>query len=576
MGEIKRLLDGLTGRQKFSILLVVGLVAGGLYGGVRWNRTRDMRALFHGLAADDAGKVLDRLRSAQVPYEVGQDGGTILVPAARVAELRMDLASAGLPRTGRIGFELFDRANFGATDFAEQVNYRRAVEGELERSIQMLAEVESARVHITFPKESVFVESRQPSKASILLKLRPAARLNQQNVLAIRHLVASAVEGLDPEAVSVLDMNGNLLGRSRRPLEDAAASSEPMLDYKQAVEKELLAKIRATLDPLLGEEKYRGGVAVECDFTSGEQSEEIFDPNASVMLSSQKTEDVSNSQSAGGGQPGTASNLPRPPAKSAANGAGVARRTENVSYQTSRTIKRTKIPQGIVRRVSVSLLLDHGVRWEGTGAQARRVLEPPPPEKLKVVRDVVAGVVGFREDRGDQILVESLPFEATLLAVPPGAGPAPASTPVQAGPAVSLEGLLRGVPLPVVAGAGVAVLVVALVAYIFLRQRRKSKRRAAPATATTAPSLPAPQHPAAALPPGAPKASIESKLTAQLAEIEAERDRQEQVMLASLNMPASTKKAEVLKKHITESANKDPVAVAQLVRAWVTEEERLH
>ena len=141
----------------------------------------------------------------------------MLVPSAKLAELRLGMAAAGLPKTGRIGFELFDKMNLGATEFTEHINYRRALEGELERSVMSLAEVEQARVHLTFPKDSVFLEAQQPAKASVLVKTRPGARLAPQNVVAIYHLVASAVEGLAPDAVSVLDMNGNLLSRPRAP-----------------------------------------------------------------------------------------------------------------------------------------------------------------------------------------------------------------------------------------------------------------------------------------------------------------------------------------------------------------------
>jgi len=235
-----------------------------------------------------------------------------MVPSARVAELRLEMASADLPRTGRIGFELFDKTNLGTTDFAEHVNYRRAIEGELERSVMALAEVECGRVHVTFAKDSVFLDSRQPAKASVLVKLKPGARLTPQNVTAIQHLTASAVESLSPDAVSVLNMDGTLLSKPRRDPDSESGASGAMADYRQALEKEYLAKIKATLDPLLGPEKYRTGVSLDCDFTSGEQSEETFDPNRSVMVSSQKTEDASGITSPSG-VPGTASNLPRPP-----------------------------------------------------------------------------------------------------------------------------------------------------------------------------------------------------------------------------------------------------------------------
>lgn len=231
---------------------------------------------------------------------------------------------------------------------------------------------------------------------------------------AISYLVASAVEGLAPEAVSVVDMRGNLLNRPRKAQPgDGSEPSEGLLDFRQGVERDLLNKVNATLEPLLGTDKFRAGVSVECDFSSVEQSEEIFDPTRSVMVSSQKTEDVSGGTGASG-VPGTASNLPRTTSRPGTMLAGVSRRTENIAYQTTRTVRRTRVPQGIVKRISLAVLVDQAVRWEGTGKQRKRVLVPPAPETLKAIRDLVAGVAGLTPDRGDQLTVEALPFESTL------------------------------------------------------------------------------------------------------------------------------------------------------------------
>jgi len=263
MNQFTQLLNQIPTRQKILIVVIACLVAGGLFFGLRWNRERDLRPLFTNLAADDAGAVVEKLRTSNVEFKVA-DNGTILVPSSRVAELRLDMASAGLPKTGRLGFELFDKQNFGSSEFDEQVRLRRAIEGELERSVMTLTGVESARVHVTFSKDSVF---------SDLVKLRPGTVLSPQNISSIEHLAASAVEGLQPEAVSVVDMNGNLLGKPRASLDADSGASSASLEYRQSLEHDLLTKIRSTLDPLLGSEKYRAGVTLECDFTSGEQSE---------------------------------------------------------------------------------------------------------------------------------------------------------------------------------------------------------------------------------------------------------------------------------------------------------------
>src|ERR1041384_332998 len=210
---MNKILAKLSVRQRISIVAVAGLVAFGVWQLVHQQHEADFKPLFTGVSAEDAAVIVQKLKESGVEYRRPETGGSVLVPSARLADLRLTMAAAGLPKSGRIGFELFDKVNLGATEFTEHVKYRRALEGELERTIMTLAEVDQARVHLTFPKESVFLESQQPAKASVLVRLRPGAHLSPQNVIAVNHLVASAVEGLAPDAVTVLDMNGNLLSR---------------------------------------------------------------------------------------------------------------------------------------------------------------------------------------------------------------------------------------------------------------------------------------------------------------------------------------------------------------------------
>src|SRR5439155_1685977 len=312
MEQFKKLLADLSIMQRVTIVAAALVVGAGIFAFVQWKRESDFRPLYTALASEDAGAVVQKLREGGVDFRLSESGSTVLVPSAKLAEMRLEMAAAGLPKSGRIGFELFDKTNFGATEFVEHINYRRALEGELERTVMSLAEVEQARVHVTFPKESVYLESRQPARASVVVHLRPGATLLPQNVVAIEHLVASAVEGFTPEAVSVLDVRGNLLSRVRAAAAaDGAESSDRLLEIRQGIERDLVAKINSTLEPLLGANKFRAGAAVECDFSSGEQSEELFDPNRSVVVTSQKSEDTSTTGKAAG-VPGTASTLPRP------------------------------------------------------------------------------------------------------------------------------------------------------------------------------------------------------------------------------------------------------------------------
>jgi len=563
-----KLLASLGLRQRITIVVAALLVAGGVYALVRWNREADFRPLFTEMAAEDAGAVVQKLKEAGVPYRLSEGGGSVMVPSDRIAEWRLGMAAAGLPKSGRIGFELFDKTNFGATEFTEHINYRRALEGELERSVMSLAEVEQARVHLTFPKDSVFMEARQPAKGSVMVKLRPGAKLGPPNVLAICHLVSSAVEGLAPEGVSVLDMRGNLLSRPRRAGSlDVPEPSEALLEYRQNIEANLLAKINSTLEPLVGAEKFHAGVSVDCDFTAGEQSEESFDPTHSVMASSEKTEDAVTTATSGG-VPGAASNLPRPTSRPGSGSGGTTRRTENVIYQTSRTTRHIKLPQGSVKRLSISILLDQNAHWEGKGADAHRVLVPPTPEMLKSIKELVTAAAGFQADRGDQIVVETQPFESTLNLEPP----APAVPPGKPTPEQRLPGWLGKIPIdqkllvPVAAGA--AVLVLLLIAVIVMLVRGKKKRRQVEARGT----LPAGQSEPKAIGTGAPSAS--SQMEAKIAERESQQRQLETEALNALKLPpVVTKKAEVLTKHLRDNVKKDPGVAAQVLLGWMREGE---
>jgi len=561
MDQFTRLFASMTVKQRVSILVAVAVVIATIVSVSRWDHERDFRPLYQDLSQEDAASVLAKVRESGTEFRLSENGSTVLVPSSRVAELRLQLAAAGVPKNGRIGFELFDKTNFGTSDFAEQVNYHRALEGELERSVVSLSAVEQARVHISFPKDSIFLESRQPAKASVLVKLRAGAKLSPQNVAAICQLTASAVEGLAPEAVSLVDMHGNLLNRPRRgnPADDSEAS-EAALDYQQKIEHDLVAQINSTLEPLLGAGKFRAAVFADCDFSSGDQSEETFNPDKSVMVSSQRTEEVSGANLASG-VPGTPSNLPRPTSRPGTSGSGISRRTENIGYQSSRVVRHVRLPQGAIKRISVSLIVDHSVRWEGSGAKAKRIVEAPSAEKLKSIHDLVAGVVGFNAQRGDQLIVESLPFDSTLnpepveplQAAPPPAAPQPTWPP-------SWRDLIKDKKIMIGAGGALVLILVLTIAVRIFRPASRSME----VTGVT-PQLPA----------GAKAGSeddIAKKIEATLAERAALKQQQEVEALNALKLPpVTTKKAEVLAKHVAEQASKDVTGAAQVLRTWINE-----
>jgi len=560
MNQIKRLITSLSLQQRIFIGVAAALVIGAIIAAASWARERDFRPLYTNLSPEDAGVVVAKVHENGTEYRLAANGTTVLVPSAKVDELRLQLAAAGIPKTGRIGYELFDKTNFGATDFTEQINYHRALEGELERSMMGLSQVEQARIHITFPKDSIFSEERQPAKASVMLKLRPGAKLTPQNVAAICNLTASAVEGLQPEQITVLDMNGNMLNRPRTPgSPDGADPSEAGLEYKQKIEHDLLAKINATLEPLVGPEAFRSGISVDCDFSSGEQSEETFDPAKSVMVTSQKTEDLTGGL-LNGGIPGAPSNLPRAPARASGSGTGTARRTENISYQSSRVVRHLRMPQGGIKRLSASILVDYTVHWDGAGSRARRLVTPPSAEKLKSIHELVAAAIGLVPERGDQLVVEALPFEESY---GPGRPEAPVIAP-------SMTGLV----LPAwmfrykqfVIGGVVALLLLMALGMGFLRTRR---RRGKAAMILKQGALAAGEGEGLEAVGDAGK-QLEARLSEQIVQ----KQKLEAEALNALRLPqVTTKKSEVLTRHIGDAARKDPTLMVHVLRSWLEEDK---
>jgi flagellar M-ring protein FliF len=561
MDQIKKLFASLSLSQKIWLAAALLAVGAGIYFSIQWQGEHNFKPLFTNMAPEDAAAVVLKLKEAGVEHRLTENGATVLVPSEKVDDARLEMAGAGLPKTGRIGFELFDKTNLGVTDFGEKVNYRRALEGELERTIKTITSIETARVHITFPKDSVFLDSREPAKASVLVKLRIGASLNPQNVIAISNLIGSAVEGLSPDAVSVVDMRGNLLSK-RKPSGDGVDSGDALLDYRHQIEKDLTAKVQATLEPLLGEARFRVGVTADCDISTSEQTDETYDPTRSVMSTSQKTEDVS-SNAQPGGVPGTPSNLPRSTIKPfglSGSSSGTSRRTESMAFETSRSVRQVKMPRGSIKRISAAVLLDQDFTWQGQGAQRKHVLAPPTPERIKAIHDIVAGVLGIQPDRGDQVVIESLPFEQTLAQEETANADAASAKPGKTVPLTPLAKLLADRRVLIGAGAGIALLIAALV-FLFGRSKKKAKveleQTAALAAATEAAKLAGNSKENGAA--GTPQISAAA---AQI--IEAAKPR-----LALPEMDSATK---ILLNQIQDHVAKDPAFAAGVIRGWMEEE----
>ena len=550
MNQLTRIWNSLSITQRISLFVVPLVLIGAAFSFLRWKHESGFRTLYSGLAPEDAAAVTTKMREAGIEYRLDETGASILVPNERLAEARLALAGAGMPRSGRIGFELFDRSNLGASDFAEQVNYQRALEGELERTVALLSDVESARIHLTFARESVFLDTRQPGKATVVLRLKRPGQISGSSVAAVANLVASAVEGLSPESVSNIDGNGRLLNRPRSSDTGEARTAAADLGYRQSLESDMLQRINSSLEPLLGAGKFRAGVSIDCDFTATDENEEVWDSTKSAVLTSQTTEE-SNGSTTAAGVPGTLSNLPRPPARSAGSGSGLTRRTENVSYQPGHLVRHTVAPRGAVRKVYASVLVDQTVRWEGTGAKAARILVPPPAEVLKGVRDIVASIAGYDEKRGDQLTVETLPFETTLTVEAPG----PALKPVAPVPGFDLK-------QPTVIGGVALAVLLASVAFLLLR-RGGSKKKLAEITA--------PAEIAAAR--GHGSGTVDSAALSTIAGSAGDTGKSVSggAVAGHIALPAATSATETLSNNIRAQIEQDASVAANILRSWINE-----
>jgi flagellar M-ring protein FliF len=554
VNQLLKIWRSLNRSQQASIVLVPLLLIGIGWGGLKWKHDSDFHVVYSGLALEDAAALTQKLREASIEYKLDETGSSIMVPSARAADARLAIAGAGLPHSGRIGFELFDRTNLGASDFAEQVNYRRALEGELERTIATLAEVQQARVHLTFARESVFLDDKRPSKATVVLRLKRPGPMSSANVNAVANLVASAVDGLAPESVAIIDSNGRLLNRPQNSGDPGEQLAEANLEYKRQVELELINKVNTALEPLLGAGRFRAGVNVECDFSTSEENEESFDSAKSVIVSSQASEE-SSAAGLSSGNPGTASNLPKPTAptiRPAVGASGVTRRSENVTWQPGRTVKRTVQPRGLIRRISAAVLVDQTVRWEGSGAKMRKVLLPPSAEMMKGIRDVVAGVTGLNEQRGDAITVESLPFENTVAAEPPSAA-------IQ-GPASKQNLPLSWKQPPLIAGIVLGMGALGFFGWMMMSRKKKAE-------AVLQAELAAAQEKARI----SPSAEAQKQLEKQLTENETQQAMFETEALSKIKLPLNSRKTEVLVKHIRDTSHKDPASTANVLRTWISD-----
>jgi flagellar M-ring protein FliF len=410
----KQVTDFLTGLSVKQRLLLIGaavLTIGVLAAFAHLISTPDYVPLMTGMEPSDAQALGAKLAAKNISYQIAPDGKSVNVPSDKLDSSRMEVASDGMPHSGRLGFELFDKMNWGQTDFDEKVNYQRALEGELERSIQTLRDVDSVRVHLVMSTDSVFLDRERPAKAAVILRLR-SGRLSEETQQGIARLVSGAVDKLSPENVTVIDADTNRpLGMPQHGINAADTS----------LEDAYTARLLQTLEPVVGPQHVRASVNVEYDPSTSEESRETYDPASAVAVASQKSEEqVGGSLS--GGVPGTSSNVPGGSggAKATADGEDGTQlsKSESNTFAVNKVVRHTVEPAGRIRRISAALLVDDAVDVKQENGKRSESHRKRTPEELKQIEDLAKAAIGVDVTRGDSLTVQNLSFEQTPMDAP--------------------------------------------------------------------------------------------------------------------------------------------------------------
>ena len=534
----------------------------------------DYQVLYSGLDPADTQGVVESLQGMSIDYQVSDDGTTVRVSEAQISAARIQLASDGFPSSGRIGFEIFDRTSFGLTNFQEQVNFQRALEGELARSIATLTEVDVARVHLVLPRESLFQSAEDQTKASIILRLSRGNSLGEAAVEGIVHLVASSVKGLEASNVTVIDYSGRMLSRN----DEGGPASGRQLDTRAGAEMDLANKITQILEPVVGVGKVRPQVSLVMDWQEVEETIEQYDPTASVIRSQQRrTERGPGNQDRAIGIPGPQGEALDPLVEllPAQESGGFLTEDEVVNFEVSKSVRHVVNPTGEIERMSVAVIIDDRVETtvdeEGV---ATSVLVSWTPQDMTTYRDLVAATVGFTPERGDTLIVENVSFGKELLPL--------------LEPPTLLE---RGAPAILMGLRYLIISIVFLFAYLlFLRPLQKTifaKWQPQFRPQLTAGEFAAPGQIGASpvtmdgIQAPVSVGQLEQQLTAQplpalpgqqsgtvsaAKPVEAEEADDPQLLPLQ-----SSKKVDMIRSRIIEHAKREPETIARLVRMWLNE-----
>ncbi len=411
--------------RNLSIAAILLLSVIGFGSLIFWNSRPDYQVLFSNLSQEDAGEMVNKLKERKVPFQLTNNGTTLLVPREQVYEVRLSFATEGLPKGGGVGFEVFDRTNLGTTDFVQKLNYQRALQGELSRTIKQIKEIEQARVHIVTPKESLFVEEQKKPTASVLVKTRSGMTLAPPQVEGIVNLVSSAVEGLEPGNITIVDTTGKVLfKRTDSTLMGQLTTTQ--MEYQKNIEENLKKKVQGMLEEVLGPSKAIARISTDIDFQQVEITEEKYDPTG-VLRSEQKNAEKSSTTqvlppSSGEPKEGTLELKGNDPKKGATpdnlkvqvkgsppapvNLTSAERQNEIRNYEISKVNKHIRTPMGKVAKVSAAVVVD-GL-YQGSGKNRQYVSRNP--DEMKNLENIVKKAIGYNEDRKDQVEVINMPF----------------------------------------------------------------------------------------------------------------------------------------------------------------------
>jgi len=374
-----------------TILIVAGTIL--IYS---WARHISYGVLYGSLPPEEIGAVVDELEKLNIPYRLSGGGSTISIAEGKIGEARVRLASAGLPSGGAIGYEIFDKSSMGMTEFVQKLNYRRALEGELMRTISGLSEVAAARVHIVIPEQKLFVEDEIPATASVVVKLRAGARLDKRKINGIMHLVSAGVEGLQAEHVTILDYSGNLLSPTAADDQTMAVSGR-QLDLQKAVESHLQSKAQSLLDGVIGPGRAIVRVNAELNFEQVEKTIEEYDPDNLAIVSQELNEETTtdNSSTAEGGSAGSQ----------------IRKDNSIVNYEVNRTVQHIVAQTGNIEKLTVSMIIDGKYTPSEEGDEGEPVFNPRSPEELDQLSSAVKNAVGLTEERGDNFEIVCIQFD---------------------------------------------------------------------------------------------------------------------------------------------------------------------